>query len=164
MISVLVAPLLLQVGLSPDPVGDRHVVLDRSFFVMGWRCDGEGCASNPRRLIEDLTFERSATLAALATAEKLDQNWSVTLECATSGDRLHHCSLGSETEASAPVRKLALKMVRSFRIRHRASDAPLVRPGAVITIHYETSACPSWICTFIPTPPPPPPPPEKPSN
>src|SRR4051812_25315629 len=90
--------LLASVAALPAPADDvSETVQNRSFYAIGWPCDGEGCQSKPRRIGPNLRFEIPSSNAGFARAKKLKQDWSVTLDCAVVSDKLANCEIADDT-------------------------------------------------------------------
>jgi hypothetical protein len=158
--SLLLAALTVSVAPADD---GSETVQNRSFYAIGWPCDGEGCQSNPRQLGPNLRFKLPASQAGFDRAKKLNQTWSVTLDCAIVSDRLAKCGVADDTVGSVEARSIALGLVNFFRVQSENTGKKSSRSRAIVSIQYETGDCPSWMCTIIPAPPPPPPPPPPPS-
>lgn len=152
--SLLLAALTALVAPADD---GSETVQNRNFYAIGWPCDGEGCQSNPRQLGPNLRFKLPASQAGFDRAKKLDQTWSVTLDCAIVSDRLAKCEVADDTVGSVEARSIAIGLANFFRFQSGAADRKSSRSRAIVSIQYETGNCPSWMCTIIPAPPPPPP-------
>lgn len=160
----MIASLLLAaLTASAAPAGDRsETVQNRSFYAIGWPCDGEGCQSNPRQLGPNLLFKLPASQAGFDHAKKLDQTWSVTLDCAIMNDRFAKCGVADGTVGSVKAQSIALGLANSFRVQSVNTDQKSSRSRAIVSIQYETGDCPSWMCTITPAPSAPPPAPAPP--
>ena len=118
-IGIMIASLLLAaltVSVAPTDNGSE-TVQNRSFYAIGWPCDGEGCQSNPRKLDPNLRFKLPASQAGFDRAKKLDQTWSVTLDCAIVSDRLAKCGVADDTVGSVEARSIALGLANFFRVQ-----------------------------------------------
>lgn len=109
----MIASLLLAaLAASAAPAEDgSETIQNRSFYAIGWPCDGEGCQSNPRHLGPNLRFRLPASQKGFDRAKKLDQTWSVTLDCAIVRDRLAECGVADDTIGSVEARSVALGLV-----------------------------------------------------
>jgi hypothetical protein len=154
MIATLLIAALAAAAAPADDASET--VQNRSFYAIGWPCSGEGCQSNPRQLGPNLRFKLPASQAGFARAKKLDETWSVTLNCVIVGDRLAKCIVTDDTVGSVEPRDIALRLAYFLRIQP-GNVEKLSRSRAIVSIRYETGDCPSWMCTIIPPAPPPPP-------
>lgn len=152
----MIASLLLAaLTASAAPADDgSETVQNRSFYAIGWPCDGEGCQSNPRQLGPNLLFKLPASQAGFDSAKKLDQAWSVTLDCAIVNDRFAKCGVADDTVGSVEARSIALGLANSFRVQSVNAEKKSSRSRVIVSIQYETGDCPSWMCTITPAPPP----------
>jgi len=150
----MIASLLLAaLTASAAPAEDgSETVQNRSFYAIGWPCDGEGCQSNPRHLGPNLRFRLPASQKGFDRAKKLDQTWSVTLDCAIVRDRLAECGVADDTIGSVEARSVALGLANFFRVQSENADKKSSRSRAIVSIEYQTGDCPSWMCTMIPAP------------
>lgn len=150
---MIVSLLLAALAASTSPADAlSETVQDRSFYVTGWPCNGEGCQSNPRQLGPNLRFKGSASAKGFDHAKKLTESWSVMLDCAIERGRFAKCEVSDDTVESIEARNVALKLAESFRVRYENAGRRSVRPHAIVSIQYETGGCPSWTCTVIPEP------------
>ena len=156
MIASLLLATLAASGASAD--GGSETVQNRSFYALGWPCDGEGCQSYPRQLDPNLRFKLPASQAGFARAKKLDENWSVTLDCAIVNDRLAKCEIAEDTVGSVEARSIALGLANFFRFQSGTADRKSSRARAIVSIQYQAGDCPYWMC--VPGLPPAPTPPR----
>ena len=152
--SLLLAALAASTSYADDV---SETVQNRSFYVIGWSCNGEGCQSNPRQLGPNLRFKVSDSTKGFDSVKKLNETWSVTLDCAVVRDRLAKCDVVEDTFNSVEARNIALKLSNFFRVQFEYAGRRSIRPHAIVSIQYATGGCPSWACTVIPEPAPPPP-------
>lgn len=159
----MIASLLLAALMAlAAPFGDEaETVQNRSFYAIGWPCDGEGCQSNPRQLGPNLRFKLPASQKGFDRAKKLDQTWSVMLDCAIVRDRLAKCAVADDTVGSVEAQSIALGLADFFRVQSENADNKSSKSRAIINVEYQTGDCPSWMCTMIPAPVPPPPTPPQ---
>lgn len=159
----MIASLLLAALTAlAAPAGDgSETVQNRSFYAIGWACDGEECQSNPRQLGPNLRFKLPASQKGFDRARKLDQTWSVMLDCAIVRDRLAKCAVAHDTVGSVEAQSIALKLANFFRVESKNADDKPSRSRAIVNVEYQTGDCPSWMCTMIPAPAPPPPAPTQ---
>lgn len=159
----MIASLLLAALTAlAAPAGDgAETVQNRSFYAIAWPCDGEGCQSNPRQLGPNLRFKLPASQKGFTRAKKLDQAWSVTLDCAIVRDCLAKCAVADDTVGSVEARSIAHGLANFFRFQAENADKKSSRSRAIVSIEYQTGDCPSWMCTTIPAPAPPPPMPTQ---
>lgn len=159
---MILSSLVAIVAASAVPSnGKAETVQDRSFYVVGWQCEAEGCRSNPRQLGLNLRFKGSPPAAMFDQLERTSHNWNVRFECALAHDRLVRCEVTDNTFANAEAGRIALKIANAVRVEPRGAKSHSFRPRAIVSISYDTSDCPSWACTTIPPfrvlPPPAPP-------
>jgi len=139
-----------------------ETVQNRSFYAIGWPCDGRGCQSNPRELGPNLIFKVPPSNAGFDRAKKLGQSWGVVLECAVVVDRLVKCKVADDSVGSEEARGVALGLVSFFRLQPENSGRKATKSRAIVDIMYQTGDCPSWTCTITPAPVPIPPAPTPP--
>ena len=125
-----------------------ETVQNRSFYAIGWPCDGRGCHSNPREFGPNLIFKVPPSNAGFDRAKKLGQSWTVVLECTVVVDRLVKCKVADDTVGFEEARGVALGLVSFFRLQ---AGKPL-KSHAIVNIMYEAGDCPSWMCTITPAP------------
>lgn len=151
----MIASLLLAtLAATAAPAEDgSETVQNMSFYAIGWSCDGKGCQSNPRQLGPNLRFKLPASQAGLDRAKKLDQAWAVMLDCAIVSDRLAKCGIADDTTAPGEGRSIALGVASSLRVQSGDADRKSSGRRAIISIQYDASDCPGWMCTSTPAPP-----------
>jgi hypothetical protein len=155
MISSLIFAAL---AASAAPTHEKsETVQNRSFYAIGWPCDGRGCQSNPREFGPNLIFKVPPSNAGFDRAKKLDQSWTVVLECTVVVDRLVKCKVADDTVGSEEARGVALELVSFFRLQAENFSRKATKSHAIVNITYETGECPSWMCTITPAPVPIPP-------
>lgn len=130
---------------------------DRSFYIIGWYCNSEGCLSNPRRLSKNVRFDPVRSKSSLAKAKHLTAGWSVTLNCKVMRDRLKTCRVEDDSTGSKEAEIVAIKIAQSIYTEVTPEARRSGGARAIISIEYAKGDCPPWHCTIIPPPPPPPP-------
>jgi len=156
---MMIASLLLAaLAASAAPTNEKsETVQNRSFYAIGWPCDGRGCRSNPREFGPNLIFKVPPSNAGFDRAKKLGQSWSVVLECAVLVNRFVKCKIADDTVGSEEARGVALRLVSFFRLQAESPGSKATKPHAIVNIMYEPGDCPSWMCTITPAPVPIPP-------
>lgn len=159
----MITSLVLAAVAASTPHADdlSETVQNRSFYAIGWSCNGEGCRSNTRQLGPNLRFKVSESTKGFDSVKMLTETWSVMLDCTVVRDRLAKCEVVDDAPSSREARNTALKLSNFFRVQSEYAGRRSIRPHAIVSIQYETGGCPSWACTVIPEPAPPPPPPAS---
>ncbi len=151
---MMVASLLLAAfAASVAPTHEKSkTVQNRSFYAIGWLCDGRRCQSSPREFGPNLVFKVPPSNAGFDRAKKLGQSWGVVLECAIVVDRLVKCKVADDTIGSEEGRGVALELVSFFRLQAGNPGRKASKSHAIVNTMYEAGDCPSWMCTISPAP------------
>lgn len=154
------AALLAGLGsaLQADMAMKTADVLESdNFHVVGFVCASSPCGEPPRRLRAlPVQFLVAPSSAVLASAQPLNGDGTVRLQCTVNGERLQYCAPDGE-EAPGSTSLLVATAIASELKVHLPGQQTSSTPSVLITIDYSDGKCPIWRCHPVPPPPTPPP-------